>query len=526
MKNTKYLPTIGLEVHVQLKTKSKMFCGCENNSWKIGQEEIKPNTAICPVCTGQPGALPVANQDAIKMVVKAGLALGCQIAQKSKFDRKNYFYPDLPKGYQISQYDMPICGKGNLEIWKFGNLDEKIRNKRLFTSGKKIKDKTNEGIGITRIHLEEDTARNIHPAGKNFSLIDFNRSGVPLMELVTEPDIHSPKDAKEFCQSLQQILRAIDISDAHMEKSQMRCEVNVSLSKTGKLGTKVEIKNLNSFKAVERSIEYEIIRQSKILDQNEKVIHQTRGWDVKQQITIAQRSKEYAHDYRYFPEPDIPPMVIDKNLIDKIRAEMPELPPAKAERFQSQYGFSPSNTKVLITNPLLADFAENVMSELRAWLVDLDEIELQDDQAWDKYKQKLSKLTANWLINKLNGSLVAQKISIEQSKITAENFAELITLIYKNKVNSKSAQNLLATMVKNGGDPTEILEDEGLHLIEDVSDIEPIVDKVIADNSKQAEQFRLGKQTLLKFFIGQVMKESKGQANPKMAEEMLLQKLC
>ncbi len=500
MTDTKYIPTIGLEIHVQLKTKSKMFCGCANDSWKIGVEELKPNSNICPVCSAQPGSLPVINKQAVAMVVKAGLALNCKIAQHSKFDRKNYFYPDLPKGYQISQYDQPICTNGYIQIGK-------------------------DKIGITRIHLEEDTGKSIHPAGENYSLVDFNRAGVPLMEMVTEPHITSAKQAKEFCQTLQRIFRTLDISNADMEKSQMRCEVNVSLSPDKKLGTKVEIKNLNSFKAVERSIEYEIMRQSKLLAQGKKILQETRGWNEKEQTTFSQRGKEQAHDYRYFPEPDLPPLEFDPKYINKIKAELPELPDAKFNRFIDQYGFTKTNVQIIINNPDLADFTENVMSELRAWLVDLDEIELDDDQAWEEYKVKLSKLTANWLINKLTGILTKHKVDFNNLKVTPENFAEFITLIYKNKVNSTNAFALLEQMVATGGDPSDILEDQGMHLLEDVSDLEPIVDKVIKDNSDQVDQYKSGKTNLLKFFIGQVMKESHGQANPKMAEDLLLQKL-
>jgi len=500
MPKSSYIPTIGMEIHAQLKTKSKMFCGCANDSWKIGLEELKPNTNICPVCTAQPGALPVANKEAIAMVVKAGLALNCHIAQHSKFDRKNYFYPDLPKGYQISQYDQPICYEGHLTLGT-------------------------DKIGITRIHLEEDTGKSIHPAGEDYTLIDLNRAGVPLLEMVTEPDIKSAKQAKEFCQYIQSIFRALDISDANMEKSQMRCEVNISISATKELGTKVEIKNLNSFKTVERAIEYEIIRQTKLLDAGTKIDQETRGWHEKEQTTYSQRSKEEAHDYRYFPEPDLPPLEFDKKYINKIKAELPELPAAKTKRFQKEYGFSTINAKIITANNDMANYTEQVISELQRWLIDLDEIDRSDEAVWESAKQRLSKLTADWLINKLQGILSSQNINFTELKITPENFAEFITLIYKNRINSKNALSLLIKMVKNGGDPSNILEEDGLHLMEDVGDLEPIINKVISDHPDQVSQFKAGKQTLLKFFVGQVMKESQGKANPKMAEEILLQKL-
>lgn len=500
MDNNQYLPTIGLEIHVQLKTNSKMFCSCANTSWKIGVEELLPNSHICPICTGQPGTLPSINMEAIKMVIKAGLALECIIAKHSKFDRKNYFYPDLPKGYQISQYDQPLCTNG---ILIFGH----------------------SRIGVERIHLEEDTGRLIHDQSETDSLVDLNRAGIPLMELVTKPDIHSAGEAKEFCQELQKILRQLDISDADMEKSQMRCEVNISLSNTHKLGTKVEVKNLNSFKAVERSIEYEIMRQTKLLSTGEGVIQETRGWNDKEQTTYSQRNKEEAHDYRYFPEPDLPPIILTDEDIEKIKQELPELPQAKVQRFIDEYDFTPSDAKLLVLDKKLADFAEQSMSELHSWLSDLDEVELEDADPWEKYRGKLSKLVANWLINKLPPVMASKGKTFENSPLTPENFAEFITLIYKNKINSNNALEILDQMVEKGGDPTDILEDRGLHLLENVSDLEPIIDKIIKNNPAQVEQFKKGKTALMQFFLGQVMKESQGKANPKMAEDLITQKL-
>ncbi len=500
MKKNKYQPTIGLEIHIQLKTQSKMFCRCANNTWQIGRQQIKPNSSICPVCTGQPGALPMLNKRAVEMCILTGLALNCRFAKNTKFDRKNYFYPDLPKGYQISQYDKPICHQGQLNVG-------------------------NQQIGITRIHLEEDTGKNIHPAGEDYSLIDYNRSGVPLMELVTEPHIHSASQAKLFCQKLQQILRALNVSNADMEKSQMRCEVNISISSSDQMGDKVEIKNLNSFKSIERSIEYEIMRQSKLLDQGQTVPTQTRGWHEKEQTTFAQRAKEAAHDYRYFPEPDIPQLNIDQKLIQNIKADMPELPDAKTQRFINQYGFKPIDAQHIIQNKIIAGFVENTMSELRLWLAQLDEIELSDDEAWEKHKAKLSKLTANWIINKLEAVLKDKSMTWQEMKITPENFAEFISLVYKNRVNSTNAVKLLQVMADKGGDPSQILEDQGMHLLEDVSDIDPVIDKIMQAHPDQVKAYQSGKHTLLKFFMGQVMRETQGKANPKMAEELLIQKL-
>ena len=498
--NSPYTPTIGLEIHTQLKTKSKMFCGCANTSSKIGVEELKSNSHICPVCTGQPGTLPAINGEAVKMVVKTGLALNCAIAKHSKFDRKNYFYPDLPKGYQISQYDQPLCANGLLVIG-------------------------DSRIGIERIHLEEDTGRLIHDQNDADSLVDLNRAGIPLMELVTKPDIHTAGEAKEFCQELQKIFRQLDVSDADMEKSQLRCEVNISLSDTSKLGTKVEVKNLNSFRSVERSIEYEIIRQTKLLSSGENIIQETRGWSDRDQNTYSQRNKEEAHDYRYFPEPDLPQINLTDEEIAHIERTLPELPQAKVARFVEQYDFSSLDAKLIIADKKLADFTEQTMSELQSWLADLDEIALEDGDPWEKYKGKLSKLVANWLINKLPPIMTAKNHTFADCPLTPENFAEFITLIYKNKINSKNAVEILVRMVESGGDPTDILEDQGLRLLENVSDIEPIIDKIIKDNPDQVDQFKKGKTVILQFLIGQVMKETHGKANPKMAEDLFIQKL-
>ncbi len=527
MEEAKYIPTIGLEIHVELKTKTKMFCNCLNETWKVGQEEQEPNKNICPVCLGHPGTLPVINRSAVEMVVKAGLALNCQIAEKSKFDRKNYFYPDLPKGYQISQYDQPLCRNGNLEL-----------------NGRKL--------GITRIHLEEDTGKLAHT--KAGSLVDYNRAGVPLMELVTEPEIESGREAKEFCQELQAIFRELRISDANMEKGQMRCEVNISLRKAvnkrkpdsdvrGQLGTKVEIKNLNSFRAVERSIDYEIQRQSKLLKNGEKVIQETRGWNEKKQETFSQRVKEESADYRYFPEPDLPPLRLKvaskpagtdyakgylKDFIDveKIKAELPELPIQKRKRFMDEYGFKLADAKILTFNSELADYAEQVISELKIWLADSGEFEGTAEEIWEQNKSKVVKLVSGWLISKLGGLLAAYKLTYADvsGRITPENFAEFITMILTRQVSTKNAGVLLERMLETRGDPSNILEDEDLSSAGKV-DLDKIINEVINKNPEQVEKFKAGKMALMKFFIGQVMKESKGKADPKEAEELLIQKL-
>jgi len=474
-----YKPTIGMEVHVELKTDSKMFCTCKN---ELGLDRI-PNSNICPICTGQPGSLPVANMMAIEFVLKAGLALNCEIAKISKFDRKNYFYPDLPKGYQISQYDQPFCVGGKLGV---GN--GKI-------------------VGITRIHLEEDTGKLLHQKGTDYSLVDFNRAGVPLLELVTEPDIESAQEAKKFCEELQLILRYIGISDADMEKGQMRCEANISISKDEKeKGTKVEVKNLNSFKSVERAIDFEIKRQAEILEGGKKVLQETRGWDESKMQTYAQREKESAHDYRYFPEPDLPPFEFEKKYIDKIRAELPELPMQKIERFQTEYHIPNQDAEILSRDKELADFFENSASEACVLT---------------ENNKNAAKLAANYIITVLKKYL-DEKTKITDLKLTPENFGELISLILQNKINSSTAQVVLAEMVKTGADPEHIIAEKNLGQIEDSGEIEKIIEKVISENPEPVADYKAGKQAALQFLLGQVMKATKGKINPKKAEEMLI----
>lgn len=501
MKNQNYQPTIGLEIHVELKTKTKMFCACLNETWKIGQEELLPNKNICPVCMGHPGTLPVINKEAVKMVIKTGLALNTVIAEKSKFDRKQYFYPDLPKGYQISQYDQPLCSGGYLEI-----------------NGKKI--------GITRIHLEEDTGKLSHSAAA--TLIDYNRAGVPLMELVTEPDISSALEAKEFCQELQLILRELEVSDADMEKGQMRCEVNISLSANTELGTKVEIKNLNSFRSVERAVNYEIERQTKALESGEKIMQETRGWNDVKQETYTQRVKEGSADYRYFPEPDLPPLDFSQDSeIDlvAIKNSLPELPAQKRARFtNAETDFNAVDAKILMSDPLLADYVEQVISELKIWLKDSGVFEGTEEEIWLANKDKVNKLVTGWLFSKLGGLLAARKLAWSQNTISAENFAEFITMLFTRQVSTKNANLLLARMLETGGDPSNILVDENLNQSDDFN-LAEVVDSVINNNSAQVEEFKAGKTVLIKFFLGAVMKESKGQADPVEAENMLLQKL-
>jgi aspartyl-tRNA(Asn)/glutamyl-tRNA(Gln) amidotransferase subunit B len=491
----KYIPTIGMEVHVELKTDSKMFCPCKN---ELGLDRI-PNSNICPRCTGQPGALPVANEKAIEYVVKAGLALNCEIAKISKFDRKNYFYPDLPKGYQISQYDQPLTKNGFLK-----------------TGDKKI--------GVTRIHLEEDTGKLIHQKGTDYSLVDFNRSGVPLMELVTEPDIKSAQEAKKFCEELQLILRYIGISDADMEKGQMRCEANISIAEKGaeEKGVKVEIKNLNSFKAVERAIEFEVRRQTELLGEGRKIVQETRGWDENKMQTFSQREKESAHDYRYFPEPDLPPLELSESYVEKIRAELPELPMQKIERFLDEFDIPRQDAEILVKDKSLAGFFENSVSE--ACELCLPSSASQKAMQAGDERKKIAKIAANYIITVLKKYLKEGE-EVSDLKLTPENFGELVSLIHQGKINSSAAQIVLEEMVKTGADPEHVIEEKNLVQIEDGVEIENAVKKVIGENPRPVEDYRTGKQAALQFLLGQVMKETRGKINPKKAIEILKKNL-
>ena len=488
-----YEVVIGMEIHFEIKTKSKMFCSCTNNP-----EEVIPNKNVCPICAGHPGTLPTINKKAIESVIRAGLAVNCEIATFSNFDRKNYFYPDLPKGYQVTQYDLPLCKNGFLEV-----------------NGKKIR--------VNRIHMEEDTGKLVHPAGTGYSLVDLNRSSVPLAELVTEADLRSSTDAKDFCKQLQQIIRAIGVADGDMEKGHMRCEANISLRPVGQeeFGTKVEVKNLNSFRAVERAIEYEIKRQTEVLNDGGEIVQETRGWNADKQITFIQRKKESAHDYRYFPEPDLPPMDLTKEAgifdVEAIKNSIPELPLQKKYRLMDQYGLTEENARIFSEDYDLANAFEEVVSELEAW------VEAKDID--NGVILKLTKLSANYILTEVQRLLYVSGTAVCDCKISKENFAEFITLIYEGKVSSSGAQALLREMFDTGGDPSNILDAKGLGQMSDGDEIGKIVDAVIASNQKSVDDYKGGKENALKFLIGQVMKESKGQANPNMAEDLLKEKL-
>ena len=496
-----YKPTIGLEIHAELKTQSKMFCTCKNDP-----DEKRPNYNICEICTAQPGTLPVANEEAVKMVIKTGLALNCKIAEDSKFDRKNYFYPDLPKGYQISQYDQPLCEEGYLEIE--GNPSA--------GSGRRK-------IRITRIHLEEDTGSLMHPEGADYSLVNLNRAGVPLMELVTEPDITSGKEAREFAEELRLIFRYLGVSDADMEKGQMRVEVNISISpstgsgQASKLGTKVEIKNLNSFKVVEKAVDFEIARQEELLEAGEKVIQETRGWHDKKEITFSQREKEEAHDYRYFPEPDLPQMHFEKDFIEKIRITLPELPEQKRERFKSEYGLDNDFAEFFVSNKDLSEYFEKTTSELEEWVEDAKgKTKISKDE-----KNKLYKLASNYLISDVQGLLAGKEFIEKEFKITPENFAEFIKMIYQGEISSKIAKMVIADMLNTGSDPSDVVDDNNWRQISDDSAIEKTIKEIIAKNPKAVEDYKNGKIASLQFLAGQVMAATRGTANPDKVQELL-----
>ncbi len=484
MKNKKYTPIIGLEIHAQLKTKSKMFCSCPNNP-----EAGKPNSYICPVCLGHPGTFPVINKEAVMKVLKAGKALNCNLRDESRFDRKNYFYPDLPKGYQISQDEKPFCYDGYLEI-----KQRKIR--------------------INRIHLEEDTGRIVHNEKEKESLIDFNRSGVPLMELVTEPDIRSAEEARDFGKELQLILRYLHISEANMDQGQMRVEVNISLCKeNGDFGTKVEIKNLNSFRTVYNATEYEIKRQREVLERGELVVQETRGWHDQKEKTFSQRAKENAHDYRYFPEPDLPPLFLNKSPFnkDEIKIET-ELPKEKRERFRGDYGVDKDNEiEVFIENQEVADYFQETV-----------DLVLKKNNE-EKEKKEVGKITKNFLFSEILGML--NGTPIKEIKINPLKFSEFITLVYDKKISSKIAKTVLKEMFESGKEASVVIQEKGLSEINDSEEVKKIVLEVIKENPKAVEEYKSGKEGILQFLIGQIMKKTKGKASPSQANKILKEEL-
>jgi aspartyl-tRNA(Asn)/glutamyl-tRNA(Gln) amidotransferase subunit B len=470
---------IGLEVHAQLLTDSKIFCGC---STKFG---AVPNHNTCPVCLGMPGVLPVLNRKAVEFALKTALATNCQIAPFSIFARKNYFYPDLPKGYQISQYERPLAEKGWVEI-EIG--------------GKKKK------VGLTRIHLEEDAGKLIHEeaGGGTFSQVDFNRTGVPLIEIVSEPDIRSPEEASEYLKNLRDILRYLEVCDGNMEQGSFRCDANVSVRRRGEkgMGVKTEVKNMNSFRFVQRALEYEIGRQEGVLEEGRKVVQETRLWEESRGITISMRSKEEAHDYRYFPEPDLIPLKIEPTWIERIKESLPELPGERKERFIREYQLPPYDAGLITGTKALADYYEQCV----------------------KLYPK-TKIVSNWLMGEVLGRLRSEGQEIEQCPVTPELLAGMLKMIDKGTISGKIAKDVFNQIWDTGRSAEDIVKEKGLIQVSDATEIEQMVDRVLADNPAEVEQYRAGKEKLMGFFVGQVMKASGGKANPQMVNEILKKKL-
>ena len=476
-----YEAIIGLEVHVQVRTQTKMFCGCPN---RYGQE---PNTMVCPVCLGYPGVLPVPNREAIRKTVMAGLMCHCEIAEYSKFDRKNYFYPDMPKNYQISQFDLPFCQGGYVEVGGTGFSGEPLPDKK---------------IGLTRIHLEEDVGKSTHFGG--YTALDFNRAGVPLMEIVSEPDMNTADEAYAYLTGLKEIMQYAGISDCDMEKGQMRCDVNVSVRKNGAtaFGTKIEIKNLNSFRAIHRSLDYEIERQINAVEDGETLRQETRRWDDVAGATSVMRVKESAHDYRYFPEPDLMPVVYTQEQIDEMRAELPESPGQFRQRLLDAYGISEYDAQVLTQDKALAEYFDTAAA-----------------------KSKKPKAAANWIMNELLGRLGENGIPLPESPVKPEGIAELVNLIEDDTISGKIGKKVFDEMMSSGKGAAAIVEAKGLRQVTDAAAIEQFVDQAMADNPDAVASYRAGETKAIKFLTGQVMKLSRGQANPKLAVQMLEEKL-
>ncbi len=475
-----------------------MFCGCSNDG-----EEMVSNTTVCPVCMGHPGTLPVLNKQALDWSILMSLALNMKINKYIKFDRKNYFYPDLSKGYQISQFDQPVGENGYIIV-------DTIKGERK--------------IGIERLHLEEDAAKNVHSNDK--TLVDYNRCGTPLAEIVSKPEIRTPEEAKAYMQQIRLIARYLGISDADMEKGHLRCDANISLRPKGekKLSPKTEVKNINSFRFVAKALEYEITRQQQLWLSGEPPAEQTtRGWDANKGETYDQRSKEQANDYRYFPEPDLPNYEITTGMVNTIKKGLVELPYDKKHRFASEYGLNKQDIEILIESKELADYFERVVSELRTWLE--TEIEGDGEDIWEHNKKRVVKLANNWITTELFKLMKENKVDLHDIKISAENMAEFITLVYLSKVNSSAAQTILAEMFRSGSDPTHIMDDKDLGQMEAGEDLNKFIDLIIESNPDQVEEFKAGKDPLIQFFIGLGMKASKGKANPKDLEEIFRQKL-
>ncbi|MBN1217804.1 MAG: Asp-tRNA(Asn)/Glu-tRNA(Gln) amidotransferase subunit GatB [Anaerolineae bacterium] len=478
-----YQPIIGMEVHVELNTKSKMFCGCSADFFGV-----PPNTNVCPVCLGMPGVLPVINQKAVEYTIMTGLALNCAIQPHNVFARKNYFYPDLPKGYQISQYELPLCLDGFINIQtEDSDIAKRVR--------------------IRRVHLEEDTGKLTHV--NDHSLVDLNRAGVPLMEIVTEADLHSAEEAYAYVTKLRQIVRYLGVSTGDMEKGAMRCEVNLSLQnvETGEWGTKVEIKNLNSFRAVRNSIAYEIERQHRVLAEGGVIEQTTRGWDENRGVTFLQRSKEGDTGYRYFPEPDLPPLELDPAWIEQIKASLPELPDAKLLRYTAAYDLTRKEAAVLVEDAAVADYYERVVAATR------------DSTG------VTPKLISNWVSGELFRLLTDSNTNIAEVKIKPEHLVALVELVNTNAINQPAAKKIFGAMFATGRPPEVLVQEMGLQQMSDEGELVGIVQQVIADHPGPVEQFKGGKDTAIQFLMGQVMRATRGKANPQLAEQMLRRQL-
>jgi aspartyl-tRNA(Asn)/glutamyl-tRNA(Gln) amidotransferase subunit B len=484
---TEYEAIIGLETHCQLSTKTKIF---SSSSTEFGAD---PNTNIDPICMGLPGVLPVLNEKVLEYAVKAGLALNCEIAKYSKFDRKQYFYPDLPKNYQISQYDLPIAEHGWLEIELVDSDGNPIRKR----------------IGITRLHMEEDAGKLVHAgsdrlSGSTYSLVDYNRAGVPLVEIVSEPDMRSGQEAAEYAQELRRILRYLGVSDGNMQEGSLRCDVNISVRPVGQkeFGTKVEIKNMNSFNAIQRAIEYEIERQTAAIEAGERIIQETRLWEEGSQRTISMRVKEGSSDYRYFPEPDLAPIEVTTEQLEKWRSELPELPAQKRHRYETELGLSPYDARVLTDDRTVAEYFEAAIASGAS-----------------------AKQAANWIMGDIAAYLNKNKLGINEIALKPEALAELVTLIDSNTISGKIGKDILPELLTKGGSPKAIVERDNLGQISDSSALEQVIDQVIAANPKELEQYRNGKTKLLGFFVGKVLKETGGRADPKLTNQLLVKQL-
>lgn len=477
----KYETIIGLEIHVELQTKSKIFCGCTT---EFGGEA---NSHCCPICLGLPGSLPVLNRQAVEYGIKAGLALNCSIANYSKFDRKNYFYPDLVKAYQVSQFDKPLCLEGNVAY----ELD-----------GESLL------VNINRIHLEEEAGKSVHSGdniiGSEFTQMDYNRAGIPLIEIVTEPDLRSPAQARAFLEQLKANLEYVKVSDCKMEEGSLRCDANISLRPKGasEYGVKVEIKNLNSFRAIERALEYEEIRQARVYDEGGDIYQETRTWDERRGITVTMRTKEEADDYRYFPEPDLPPLIVKQDWIERVRATLPELPLAKKNRFMSQYGLSNYEATQLVTTQELADFFEAAFSHFPD-----------------------AKELSNWLTGEFARLLNLSNKEINHILVKPKDFAKLLEIVKQGKISGNQGREVLNLMFESGDSPDDIIKAQGLEQISDSEELEGVIDQVLAENPETVARFQGGEERVLGFFVGQVMKETGGKANPGLVNQMIRTKL-